>query len=408
MKRLTLILTLISSLFLFTISTLAQEPVALTLAAVHEGNVWLYSYNAEPQQITDGTAQDYAHLVWSADRNSLAFFALSEDFSASLWLYNRADESLQQVDSDVLATYPPAFDTDNSQLLYFKDTTPPGETNPVDLLSYDLASATSAQVTSVEMGEGCGGGSSFPADWLYWDETGGLGGLDSVLSMTFTGIVYSKDCGNSTVLLDRTTHEEISLGNLSRVAVSPDGMRLAGISYQPGDRTTEQIVVIDLTSRETAPMETTEIPDQVAWGEAGTNELFYTTRQMTDNAPEFSNEDLERLDAVLDNQDQLNLWEVSIHHLDLDTNTDTEIYRAEAYAVGRLLPVPGADALLFSQVANAERWLTEVGAGRLDNSDPERYQASENFILVQLFRLPTGGELELLGEDLHRVAVVTQ
>ena len=62
-------------------------------------------------------------------------------------------------------------------------------------------------------------------------------------------------------------------------------------------------------------------------------------------------------------------------------------------------------ALLFSQIANAEAWLAEVAAGNLDHSDPVAYQESEALVPVLLFRLPAGGEVELLGEALKKVAV---
>jgi hypothetical protein len=408
MKRFTPILLVLAVLLLMTAPILAQESVGLTFAAVHDHNVWLYGYNVEPQQLTNGSAMDYTNLVWSADKNLLAFVAVSEDFSADLWLYNRGEGSLRQVDSDVFATYPPSFDNENSQIIYFKDLTPPGaaEANLVTLFSGDLTGDHAAtQFGTVNLGGDCGGGSSFPTDWLYWNETGGLGGFHSVLASTFVGIVYSTDCGYSTAVLDRATHAEVSLGNISRVALSPDQTKLAAITYLPGDRSSEQLVIIELATYTTTVVETAETPDQVTWGADRSNELFYSTRRMTDRAPEFSSAERTRLDAVLDNQEQLYLREVSIHHVDLNNSVDTAIYQAEAYAIGKITPMSGA--ILFGQVANAKDWFAEVAAGRLDNSDPVQYQQSENLVPVLLFRLPFTGELELLGDDLHKVAALT-
>jgi hypothetical protein len=411
MTRFTLILMIFTSIALIAAPTLAQEPVGLTLAAVENHNVWLFSYKVDPQQITDGTAHDYTHLVWSANKHYLAFVALSEDFSADLWIYNHIEGALQQVDSNVLATFPPSFDADNSQLLYFKDTMPPGNTedNRVGIYSYNLAGNLDAtQFATVDLGAGCGGGSSFPADWLYWDETGGLGGFHPVLESTFAGIVYSKDCGYSTALLDRATHEEVSLGNLSRVAISPDQTELAAITYLPANRSREELVVIDLATLATTLVGTTEIPDQVVWGAAESSELFYSTRQMTNIMPEFFSTELARLDAMLDNRNQLNLWEVSIHRVELRANIDSEIYRADAYAIGKLMAVSDSNALLFSQIGNAREWFAQVASGRLDHSDPVQYEDSGALVPVHLFRLPIGGEPELLGENLYQVAAIAK
>lgn len=402
MRRLLSILVLL----LGTTPTFAQDIAIPPLSAVHNGDVWLYGFADEPLRITDGTAARYTNLVWSPDGNYLAFVALDESFRASLWLYNRTGNSLMLVEGEVPAGFPISFTEDSRELLFLNDSTPPGSEpgNPMGVYTYDVAGGTSrTQLATIDLGEGCGGGSSFAGDWRYWDETEGLGGFGQVLELTAYGLVYSRDCGYSTTLLNVESGEEFSLGSITRASLSTDRTTLAGITYQRGDRTNERLVVVNLETRETTPLETSDIPDQVAWGASG--ELFYSTRQMSDRMIISSEEELERINAILGPSGQAHVWEVSIHRFDLATHEDTQVYAADAYAVGRM-SVADNGSLIFSQVANAEAWLREIGEGRLDTSDPIRFQESVELVPVQLFILPIdGGQPELLGDDLRKAAL---
>ena len=387
-------------LFLSLKPTFAQEKDYPLLAAVHDGDVWLYGFAGEPLRITDGTAARYANLVWSPDGNYLAFVALDESFRASLWLYHLANHSLTLVDHDVPAGLPASF-TDDMTLLFFNDVDPPGSDsgNPMEISAFDVKGGTPTMtIATVDLGEGCGGGSSFAGDWRYWDETEALGGFHSVLEYTAHGLLYSTDCGYRTVLLDLETGEQTSLGHITRVALSPDRETLAGIRYQPGSRRDDRLVTVNLETLATTLWETGEIPDQVIW--ATPSALLFSTRQMTDRTAVSSPEALERINAVLGSSAQTNTWQVSIRRLDLETNEDAEVYRADAYAIGRL-GVARDGSTLFSQVSNAEHWLNEIGEGRLDPSDPQRFLQSVDLIPVQLFALITGNEQGmLLGEGL--------
>src|SRR5262245_42046398 len=95
-------------------STLAQDVAVLLLAAVQIVSVWLYGFEGDPIQITDGTA---SNLVWSPDGEYLAFITLDQDFKAALSLYIREDNVLTIVDGDVLAGFPASFANDGSQLV---------------------------------------------------------------------------------------------------------------------------------------------------------------------------------------------------------------------------------------------------------------------------------------------------
>jgi hypothetical protein len=397
-------------LVLIVVPTFAQEHSLFPLAAIKNHNVWLVGFRDEPKQISDGKASDYSNLVWSPKGNYLAFHALDENFSADVWIYNRSDASLKQIESDVIANFPASFSEDEKQLIFLKDNTPPGSGSKdlIDVYSYEVSvNAAGMKIATVDIGEGCGGGSSFPADWRYWDETGGLGGFYSVLELTPFGLIYSKECGYNTVLLNLESGEEVLFDHLSRVAVSADRTKAAGITYQPGNRTHETLMIVDLKTHEITPVETTALPDQVVWGASGSSELFYSTRQMTDRIIPTSSEAIERINAVLGTSGQVNFWEVTIHQVDIERAADVERYRADAYAVGRMSTTSGEESLVFSQVSNAEALLEEIAAGRLDQSDPDKFAASAELVPVQTFSLSLNDGLsQLLSTDLYEATVL--
>jgi hypothetical protein len=265
------------------------------------------------------------------------------------------------------------------------------------------------QTGTFKFGVGCGGGSPFSRDWRYTAETEGLGGFHLVLNVTPFGLVHSMDCGGSqTGLLNLQTGEDVLLGQLNRAAVSADRTKVAGITDLTGDRTDEQLVVVDLQTRVSTPLATSDTPDQVAWAATGSGELFYSTRHMTDRTLPFDAGGMQRILSVLGESTPINLWEVSLHRFDLENTTDTELYRTVAYAVGRMIPTPDGKDLIFSQIPNGEDWFRAIAEGTLDMSTPDWEIQSLNLVQVQLFRLPVaGGEAQLIGTDLNQAALNT-
>ena len=405
-------ITILALALVLALPAFAQEASVPPLAAAQNNAIWLYGFSNQPQQITDGTAKDLSSLVWSSDGTYLAFIARDENYNPNLMLYDRANGSLIQVASDIADGFPVQFTTDSSQLVFVKDdpNSTPGPDYRMDFFTYDLVpGATPVQAGSFKFGVGCGGGSPFPQDWRFTAETGGLGGFHLVLDVTPFGLVHSMDCGGSqTGLLNLQTGEDTAVGQLNRAAVSADRTKVAGITDLTGDRTQERLVVVDLQTLGSSQLATAETPDQVAWGSTGSNELFYSARRTTDQPMAFDAAGLQRIMAVLGENTPVNLWEVSIHRFDLTTNTDTELYRTEAYAVGRMIPTPNGQNLIFSQVPNAEDWFRAIAEGRLDMSAPDWDRQSLNLVQVQLFSLPvSGGEARLIGTDLNQVALNT-
>jgi hypothetical protein len=403
------ILAILLCVLALGLPALAQDSEVLPpLAAVQNDNVWLFDPSGESQQITDGSAVFYSNLVWSSDGNYLAFIQRDQDFNANLMLYDRANNTLTQVDPDIADGFHIGFSFDSSQLFYIKDD-PSNGTNPeykMHFYTYDLVpNASPTQVASFDFGVGCGGGSPFPGDLRYGAETQGFGGFHLILAVTPFGLVHSMDCGGSeTGLLNLQTGEDISLGQLSRAVVSPDGTKVAGIIDLAGTRTDEKLVVVDLETREATQYDTIGTPDQVVWGMQWSSEVFYSTREVTDQPLSFTQEELDRIHTVFGETTLEVSNEVSIHHFDLTSGEDTELYRTVAYAIGSM--IPQADRLIFSQVQSGETWLRAIAEGRLDMSDPEAFENSDSLVQVELYSLPiAGGEAALLGTDLNQVAL---
>ena len=388
----------------------AQDAPMPPLAAVQNGQVWSYGFSDQPQPITADTALDHSNLVWSADGNYLAFVARDPDYTPNLMVYDRTTGSITQAARDIADGFPVTFTDDSRQLVFIQDAPNNGAepTYQMTVFTYDLGAGTSpVQAGSFSFGVGCGGGSPYPQDWRYTAETEGLGGFHLVLAVTPFGLVHSMDCGGSeTGLLNVQSGEDVNLGPLSRATVSADRTKVAGIIDLAGTREHEQLVVVDLQTQTRTTLATVESTDQVTWGAAGANELFYSTRHMTDRTMPFTAAELQTIMSVLGDFTSVNVWEVSLHRFDLATNIDTELYRTDAYAVGRMIPTPDGSALIFSQIPNGEDWFMAIADGSLDMSQPDSYNQSVNFVPVQLFRLPvSGGEVQFLGADLNHAAL---
>ena len=94
-------------------------------------------------------------------------------------------------------------------------------------------------------------------------------------------------------------------------------------------------------------------------------------------------------------------YEVAIHHLNLTTGDDSQLYTASAYVIGRMQVTADGQALLFSQIANIDRWLTGIADGTLDIMADADGAAQRALVPVTLYRLPfAGGEAAALAENL--------
>src|SRR6185436_19747777 len=140
--------------------------------------------------------------------------------------------------------------------------------------------------------------------------------------------------------------------------LSSDGKTLAAIrtTYSESDLKHE-LVLIDLETRNLTAVTTAAEPDHLAWLADGS--LFYSTQTQKGVLGEnLTAEQKANIVKVFGSSDlQVPSNEVSIHKLNPTTGDDQVIYTASAYAIGRMAVTKDGQALVFSQIANLDKWL---------------------------------------------------
>jgi hypothetical protein len=405
----------------FALLVLTALPVSaqgsLPFAAVTQDQVILYGLSDTPQAITaPGQFSNYFDLAWSPDGNTLALVVSDADFNSPLLVSDRAGSPPITLVSKVISAFPLSFTADG-QILYAVDT---GEfiqrpDQPGGVLVNVFSSAPTVGATPTLVGRfewivGCGGGSSIPAHWRYWEEAKtGPGGSSLILALTPFGLVHSMNCtGVGTALLNPATDADVELGEqLGWARVSPDGTKVVGISRENAYAESGQLVVVDLATQTTTALPTAApvVPDLVTWGADGSS-VFYSAIQKVSDVPGTPEGQQKLAEAIgYLEPTTLPVNEAAIHRLNLSDNADTQIYAGDAFAVGRMIALPGGNALLFSLIPNVDDWVAGIVDGTIEawaEDTPQRY------FQVELYYLDlASGAASLIGQDLSQVAFNT-
>lgn len=364
----------------------APQSAGITaLAGVSNRQLQLYALSSpttisSTMDVASAPSRDFSGfsgLTWSPDGRFLAYAAPSEA-GRQVFVTDRTGSVVTPIADDISFSFPPTFSPDSSEIFYVVDTgefSPDAPTNQIlNLFSAPVdGSAPPTLRATFAFGVGCGGGSSFPGDAVYWGEAG-FAGSDIFFQLTPRGLLYTLRCtGEGIGLLDIATGETTVISDdLSRATLSPDGSRLAGVVVTQPDivgmsATGNTLNVVDLASGAVQTLQTASPPDQVAWGADGS--IFYSTRVQTDEiVPGSDTEALTQLGPG-----GLPLWAVGLHRVDLAEATDTQIYSASAFAIGRIYATPDGSGVYFSQVENAGAWVEFVNANGADLEDPTRF-----------------------------------
>lgn len=407
---------LLAVLLSMTLIADAQEG-APTGAAVQNGQM-VITGGATPLVVDHPANKGFLSLAWNPGGTKLAYIYSDPDFQAHIAVTDASGSPPVVLDTGRLEAGFPVSWTPDGQVLFvggrdLNDVSEPYQSNLMRIAPE--AGAAAELIGTFEMGVGCGGGSPLPADWAYWAEAG-FGGTALVLQWTDYGILHSSNCGGGGLKLfapqggeDTPLFSENFLQptpdqpqqHVARAVLAADGRTLAAVRSTYDDAgPVNSLVISDLATREAKDVVTAAAPDQLAWLADGS--LFYSTRTMAANLlTTLTDPQKQNVAAVLGSVDfELPSNEVSIHHFNPATGEDRVIHSAPAYAIGWMNVTPDGQALLFSQIANLDAWLTAIGDGTLDINADMDGTAQKALVPVTVYRLPLGGgSAAVVGEN---------
>lgn len=380
----------------------SADSAAVIAAATFLNNTPTYNYDA----------------VWSPDGTKLAYTvsagegAFSAEKTIMVW---DGTQSIEIVTARLNTGFPVSWTRDG--LLVYMVMTDNTASDAFGLLTqvYTVAPVAGAQpdlvIDGLPFGVGCGGGSSVPMHWLTWEDSD-FGGSRAILALTDYGLVYSAQCvGAKTSLYRPFSGETASLANgqMTRAALSPDEMRVAGIVAETGFEG-GQIVVVDLTTLEERTLTTAQPATRVVWGRDGS--LYYTAVSVNRNLLEsFSPDEMTLVKTVLGYVDTggtplvLEANDISLYRIAPD-GSETRLAAVYGYAAGRLA-VRG-DTVFFSTIANGDVWIQAILAGAVtheNNFDVAKQYLSTTVNYVTLNAEGTVAGSGALPGDLRQFAV---
>lgn len=403
------VLVTILTLTLLSIGRIqAQDAIDSTgFAAIDaEGNLIVSDADGSVNIISTPDFRNFASLAWSDDGSKLAYIGYNQEFQAEPWVTDLGSGDAFKLETGLLEAGFPAIFTPEGQILYVQQ----GDfaVTPYQAHMMNIAPEPDAQPVELgafDYGVGCGGGSSYAADWQYWGEAG-FGGDELALIWTKYGIVHNVSCASlGLALFDTSTGEDrplpavafdlpegASYGGLGRVALSHDGQKLAAVRMLY-DQTSVQrsLVTIDLVRAEVTEFPTSVMPEHVVWGPAGT--LLYSSReQVKDLMADLSAEGKTNAEKFLGEGTPVPAYQSSITQLDPATGEEHPVYDGYVYAIGRMIWAD--DKLIFSTVANMDEWVARMAEGSLDPADE---QVVAELVPVSLYELALGGAESLIG-----------
>ncbi len=367
--------------------------------------------------------RDILDLAWSPDGQRLAMVVFDMDYQPQLWVTGPdMAEAVALGVGTLEAGFGVSFTPDGDILYAAQGVSPADFSAPPTVEIRQVAPEAGAQ--PVTLGQfthvvGCGGGSPIPADWQLWRESG-FGGSYLTLQWTPFGIVHSTSCsGGSASILDPATGEDRPLGPtfdqsdftaghpISRLAISPDGTRAAGVRFEYHDTgVLTSLALIDLATGEVTDVPTTARPDQLTWN--GNDAVIYSVRTYTRDAAEGLDgkgraqvaESLGYINAA--DMAALGAYTVDLRQLDLTTGEETLLASLDAYTVGRLF-VAEDGALIFSTIANLDAWMHAIVNGEIDMMAGMTAAQVSALVPIDVYRLPAGAPApELIGSGLEQ------
>lgn len=394
MKRYIALFALVMLSLTMTISN-AQNP--LVYAAVVDDNIFIYGLTDQPAQVTFNelnpsfTSSSVNQLAWNADGSLLAFVQRSVSSNGEFFIIshdivvvNFATSVIYALNVQASPTFPISFLPDG-RLMFAQEGGYVEGSSTLQIINV-LAIVPDGEAQPEQIGTfsfvyGCRDGSSFPTTTLYWEEAGGLGGNGLLLASTSAGIVHTPICTGQGVSLLSPDGNSIALNTeITRAKLSSDGNRLVGIAGQ-------DILVYDLMTQTEQRIDIESVPNQVAWGAAGSNDVYYSV--ITEGPTlRFEGDRLAAFTTFIGYElTEIPTFGLNIRRRNLTSNDDTTVYGGFGSSIGRMKLTADGTQLIFSVIPNPNPWVDAALAGELGTSDTRNYANERVLLPVEIVSL---------------------
>lgn len=364
--------------FMLALPALAQDATTTSsarLAYAQNDALYVQSGTDAPVLVEDTPNFSYA-AVWSPDGTKLAYLVNGDGESASGLLTLKVWDGTQAVEVvsnfEAVIGLPINWTRDGKLLYAVRTETVIGQDIMIEVYTVEPVAGAEPQLVSnqVPFGVGCGGASSYPFDYAFWEETD-MGGSRPIIQLTDFGLVYTSACAGGRTALFRTFSNEFvpfAEGTLLRSDLSADQWSIAGITREMAgnvtfEEGTDTITVVNLETGEERTITTQHPVAQVAWGADGS--LHYSSTSIDTNLLEGLTEQQRRAvsnvvgvpggsPAMTD----LPRHTVSLYKVAPDGTETTLAENIDAYEIGRMQVV--GSTLYFSTITNPDAWVQAI------------------------------------------------
>ena len=378
----------------------AQDSAELPLAAITDGNVWLYSLSGVSRPLTSARpGEQYHDVVWSPNGGLVAFTGeVTNQPGTSLFVASESGGPPLGLATGLHPLLPVGFSADSADVLYGQIVAG-ASTSTADLVQLyrymPQAGSAPSPLGTIDVVNACGQQTAprLPTEARYAAETGRLGAARYLLAWTPFGILYSTTCNRPGLnLLSVSNGQTRSLfDDVDGAFVAPDGTR--AIAVVDG-----ALTFINTENGPYTQMIPAAPPDQIGFGPEP-REVFYSTRTLVGQTPLPAGA-AERLGSVYF-QMPLN-YHVAIRRFSLRSGRDDLLYEADAFAIGQLAITADGSTVIFSQIPNADAWVQAVA----DGAAPDDAATIDRTLPVQVLALSLAdSSVTPLAENWRRFAL---
>ncbi|GAB4555464.1 MAG: hypothetical protein OHK0023_26770 [Anaerolineae bacterium] len=343
----------------------STSPLA-AIAHIFGGNVYVGTLVDLPgRPVTQGAteARPYRDPSISPDGKWLAFIDPNE---RAIYVTPLTGGELRKIAEFITLGYPIAWSPNAQEIAYLANVD--GKLNAL-AVNLDGSRERTLGVTQAAP-DGC---NQSPRDRLeaqLWEEAGIRAERPLLAWVDEKTLLYSIQCGMGIAQLQDGKDSIIAMG-LAGAQLSPDNTQLFGYQDLEGLPMSTRY---DLTKQEIVTLRTDLPAYQIAWSPDG-KAIYYATYTEKQGITLDSEADKARIESFFGSFPYATVVnEVSLRRRELESGVEVELYKADAYQIGRILPAPDGSGVLFSVVQSAaaqiEAFNNNVSVGELRRVAP--------------------------------------